>query len=85
MRGVATGLKSCFIRAQLPNSLRQLDTHLWLQLGTSNCVPGRQVVKDAVQLARLEGLEGHARAAEKRLTNGKQADQAASPAKKPRK
>jgi len=27
-----------------------------------------QVVKDAVQLARLEGLEGHARAAERRLT-----------------
>jgi histidinol dehydrogenase len=26
------------------------------------------VVKDAVQLARLEGLEGHARAAERRLT-----------------
>jgi histidinol dehydrogenase len=28
---------------------------------------GQVVVKDAVELARLEGLEGHARAAEKRL------------------
>lgn len=31
---------------------------------------GVQVVRDAVDLARLEGLEGHARAAEKRLLGG---------------
>lgn len=31
------------------------------------------MVRDAVDLARLEGLEGHARAAEKRLVGGKRA------------
>jgi hypothetical protein len=43
------------------------------------------VVKDAVQLARLEGLEGHARAAERRLTSASGGgDDASSPNKKAR-
>lgn len=60
-----------------------LRIRTWMRVDDAEA--SQQVVKDAVQLARLEGLEGHARAAEKRLTNGKQADQAASPAKKARK
>jgi len=32
--------------------------------------PAQMMVKDAVELGRLEGLEGHARAAERRLLVG---------------
>jgi histidinol dehydrogenase len=42
-----------------------LRVRTWMRMDD---LPGGQVVvKDAVELARLEGLEGHARAAEKRL------------------
>jgi histidinol dehydrogenase len=38
---------------------------------------GKEVISDAVSLARIEGLEGHARAAECRLVEGE-----GSPSKK---
>jgi len=42
-----------------------LRIRTWMQM--EDALGGQVVVKDAVELARLEGLEGHARAAEKRL------------------
>lgn len=42
-----------------------LRIRTWMQM--EDAPGGQVVVKDAVELARLEGLEGHARAAEKRL------------------
>jgi phosphoribosyl-ATP pyrophosphohydrolase/phosphoribosyl-AMP cyclohydrolase/histidinol dehydrogenase len=42
-----------------------LRVRTWMSM--DDLQAGQVVVKDAVELARLEGLEGHARAAEKRL------------------
>ena len=42
-----------------------LRVRTWMSM--EDLPAGQVVVKDAVELARLEGLEGHARAAEKRL------------------
>ncbi len=42
-----------------------LRVRTWMKM--DDLAGGQIVVKDAVELARLEGLEGHARAAEKRL------------------
>lgn len=42
-----------------------LRIRTWMMI--DDAVASQQVVADSVQLARLEGLEGHARAAEKRL------------------
>lgn len=42
-----------------------LRVRTWMKM--DDLAGGQVVVKDAVELARLEGLEGHARAAEKRL------------------
>merc|ERR1712039_1129788 len=52
-----------------------LSVHTFLRLRTwmriDDAAAAQQQVKDSVALARLEGLEGHARAAERRLiTNG---------------
>jgi hypothetical protein len=46
----------------------------------TDAVGGREVVSDAVALARIEGLEGHARAAECRLLQ--QESEGGSPSKK---
>jgi histidinol dehydrogenase len=42
-----------------------LRVRTWMRM--DDLASGQQVVRDALHLARLEGLEGHARAAEKRL------------------
>ena len=47
----------------------------------TDAVGGQEVVRDAVDLARVEGLEGHARAAECRLVAAA-GDQGGSPVKK---
>ena len=39
----------------------------WMRLDAHESEEAQQLVRDAVALARIEGLEGHARAAEKRL------------------
>ena len=48
-----------------------LSVHTFLRLRTwmriDDVAAAQQQVQDSVELARLEGLEGHARAAEKRL------------------
>ena len=41
-----------------------LRVRTWLRLGGP---PAKELVRDAAKLARLEGLEAHARAAERRL------------------
>ena len=43
-----------------------LRLRTWLQIG--DAAAARQTIEDAVALARLEGLEAHARAAERRLS-----------------
>jgi hypothetical protein len=43
----------------------------WLRLDDDDSDAQTQLVKDAVRLARIEGLEGHARAAEQRLRKPK--------------
>lgn len=62
-----------------------LSVHTFLRLRTwmrlDDADASQAQVKDSVQLARLEGLEGHARAAEKRLV-GDGANGHAPPAKK---
>jgi histidinol dehydrogenase len=45
-----------------------LRIRTWLDI--SDDVKSQDLVRDAAQLARLEGLEGHARAAEKRIVAG---------------
>jgi len=61
-----------------------LSVHTFLRLRTwmriDDKAAAQQQVEDSVALARLEGLEGHARAAEKRLMGGANG----SPAKKPK-
>ena len=43
----------------------KIRTYLMIE----NLMESQEVVEDSVCLARLEGLEGHARAAEKRIIN----------------
>ena len=50
-----------------------LRARTWLRMddaGPGGAGPGRGVVEDAVRLARMEGLEAHARSAERRLEPG---------------
>merc|ERR1711953_626896 len=51
-----------------------LSVHTFLRLRTwmriDDQLAAQEQVKDSICLARLEGLEGHARAAERRLLNG---------------
>ena len=42
-----------------------LRVHTWLRIEDKSAA--RQLVEDSVRLARMEGLEAHARAAERRL------------------
>jgi len=64
-----------------------LSVHTFLRLRTwmriDDVSAAQEQVADAIALARLEGLEGHARAAEKRLLNGGATNGDSS--KKPRK
>mmetsp|Transcript_25373 Transcript_25373/g.40933 ORF Transcript_25373/g.40933 Transcript_25373/m.40933 type:complete len:431 (+) Transcript_25373:1392-2684(+) len=46
-----------------------LRIRTWLRLDDENSEAQTQLLEDSVRLARLEGLEGHARAAECRLEN----------------
>jgi phosphoribosyl-ATP pyrophosphohydrolase/phosphoribosyl-AMP cyclohydrolase/histidinol dehydrogenase len=48
-----------------------LRVRTWLRLDDDDSDAQTQLVKDAVRLARIEGLEGHARAAEQRLRKPK--------------
>ena len=45
-----------------------LRIRTYLHIGDKPSEAQEQLARDAAQLARLEGLEGHARAAEKRLS-----------------
>ena len=44
-----------------------LGIRTWIMMGKEKTKENRQMVEDTVIMARCEGLEGHARAAEKRL------------------
>jgi len=62
--------------------LNFLRVRTWMRI--DDAVGSQQVVKDAVQLARLEGLEGHAKAAEKRLVTSENNNATEPATKKPK-
>ena len=47
-----------------------LRIRTWMNITAGGDAAAQEMIADAVQLARIEGLEGHARAAECRLTSG---------------
>ena len=58
------------LREGLEDCLSVLDflrVRTWLQM--EDLEAARPMVEDAIRLARMEGLEAHARAAERRLTS----------------